>query len=248
MALPLLLHAAARAATPRCASTTLTTVPSTLECEGGRECCSQKPSAFSPGGASRALFHLEEHPKPSLIAAKLEEKLKSLHAQCTTCNAKWKAERDFRIFCEEENINQEVQEELLWADLAENEVDKLTLLPRSTDNDETHNVTCEFRELEQIEPKTGWIPDPDPGSFFSRDVVKKQHREILENCRLSMKNDHAVFKKTFATQWIQIVGGKGSGKSVLAEVVARSMWHDNDGPDAIYWVLIMFSVHVCTRT
>eukprot|EP00466_Bigelowiella_natans_P013450 jgi/Bigna1/137400/aug1.39_g12108 len=138
---------------------------------------------------NRALFCLEEHPKPSLIAAKLEEKLKSLHAQCTTHCAKWKVERDFRVFCKKENIDQEVQEELLWADLAENEVDKLTLLPRSTDNDEIHNVKCEFRELEQIEPKTGWIPDPDPGSFFSRDAVKEQCREILENCRLSMRQE-----------------------------------------------------------
>jgi len=134
----------------------------------------------------------------------------------------------------EQEQKEEIRKLIGGAYVAEKEVKKYKLLP-CVNIDGTHNAKYKFEKPErQIQSQIGWIPKPL--SFFSMDLVRKQYKDIVNNCRLSIKNDHAVLVKVFAKQWVEIVGGKDTGKTSLATAVAWRMRHDNDGPTAIFWV------------
>eukprot|EP00466_Bigelowiella_natans_P001967 jgi/Bigna1/142209/aug1.68_g16917 len=67
-----------------------------------------------------------------------------------------------------QEMKDDVNRLLDWAEYAEIEEPKCILLPRSND-DKSHDVKYEFKVSMRIEPKKGWIPTPE--SFFSRDPV-----------------------------------------------------------------------------
>jgi len=194
----------------------------------------------------RALSILQDHiPQSGEVRARAMKMASKLEGKEAPYGKK--VYNELFALCSQEKVglDQETKEEtkrlLGWAFQAEIEEPKYTLLPRTDDGDgKAHDVKYGFKASTRVEPKTGWIPAPDP--FFSRDLVKKRYQAIIRNCRLSIKNDHAVLEKRFATRWTQIVGGTRTGKTALAKAVAWRLWHDNDGPNAIFWADLSRSI------